>query len=1096
MLDSGCTFSCTGIRLILSDFTDSEDSIVLEIADKGLVTSRGHGFIGGILTYYVPELCDNILISVSQITDFGNSVTFSSREVIVTHIASREIILRGLHTNGIYEIDLDDLMTEIFRAKTHKALVIRDVTRLHKAQLRHHYLHARCSHQGYPMLRFAVDNNLCDGLNITSDQLRELGSQTVLCVHCQRAKLKKRPYVWSKRVAPVEVGEFIEIDMQGPMVRSIQGNRYIFMIVDSVSDATFIYPMESKDQALQYFKYWYLHEATANRHTIKHLRSDNDTVFLSAEFSTFLSENGIRGQLSHEYNPSQNGLVEKRLHHLNDLVRANLMDYQTLHKLDDIPGQLWEYSALYAVYCMNRLRPATYKFDIVEDGVHTGEQLISSYEAWTSLRPTMEHVRKFGSKCVFHTDQPILSKFEARGSPGILVGFNSSKEPGYQLLAGPFGSSHIVDARNVVFDEIRNYNDGHLLSPKFSTPGDDIFVDESGGEEKATDSIELSADSQMSSSTVRRARKRKTPEDHQYRPERVITRSVNPVLTPIFPTPNGSKSTPVRKLEDYQRADDIVIPRNFDNAISCEDKRYWRAAIADEISSQERMKVGVILNIKDLDRNELIGSRWVFTIKNMKATSEVKYKARLVAQGFTQIWGYNFDETYSPVANHDSLQVFLSMSANYGWIIHQMDVDTAYLNASLDKIVYMKIPDGLRNDKVHFSATLNGDHSSQCLRLDKALYGLKQAGLCWYRMLCQTLTEQLGYKKLISDGCVFTKEFPNSGFSMILVYVDDLLIASSKIEYTLSAKELLSQIFKMKDLGIAARFLGIDIDQDLINKKVYLSGSTYIQKIIVGLKMESDTDFPPLDMPIGEGVIYSSDMSPQTPDEEREMLAYPYREVLGQIGWLSIVVRSDTLQAYGQLSQFNHNPGMRHWIALLDVIRYYKRTQRLALTFGRNPTDIPRLSVYVDSSLGNCEDTLRSRSGVVVMWGDNLIRSISKRQDRVAHSTFHAETNALVLVAHEVTFFKNLLSELGVPVDYCITVFEDNRATKYFADHPTGSGSRYLELHVAAIRDMVTDKIIKVVDIPTADNRSNFFTKSVALSEHIASLKFYGYVMR
>jgi hypothetical protein len=130
------------------------------------------------------------------------------------------------------------------------------------------------------------------------------------------------------------------------------------------------------------------------------------------------------------------------------------------------------------------------------------------------------------------------------------------------------------------------------------------------------------------------------------------------------------------------------------------------------------------------------------------------------------------------------------------------------------------------------------------------------------------------------------------------------------------------------------------------------------------------------------------------------------------------------------------------------------------------------------------------------MWGDNMIRCISKRQDRVAHSTFHAETNALILVAHEISFFKNLFSELKIPVDYCITVYEDNRATKHFADHPTGHTSRYLELHVAAIREMVNDKIIKVVDIPTADNRSNFFTKSVSLSEHIESLKFYGYIMR
>ena len=135
-----------------------------------------------------------------------------------------------------------------------------------------------------------------------------------------------------------------------------------------------------------------------------------------------------------------------------------------------------------------------------------------------------------------------------------------------------------------------------------------------------------------------------------------------------------------------------------------------------------------------------------------------KSKARLVACGYSPIHGQNYFETFSPTVSLENVRMLLALAAHYDWEAHQVDVKTAFLNASLAEDVYMTIPEGVDN---------KGGAAGNCVKLDKALYGLKQASRAWNRELVRFL-RQLGFKQLFTDSSVFVRGTVDRNFVIIV----------------------------------------------------------------------------------------------------------------------------------------------------------------------------------------------------------------------------------------------------------------------------------------------------------------------------------------
>ena len=186
----------------------------------------------------------------------------------------------------------------------------------------------------------------------------------------------------------------------------------------------------------------------------------------------------------------------------------------------------------------------------------------------------------------------------------------------------------------------------------------------------------------------------------------------------------------------------------------CAEHERWREAMDDEIASMTRFGVYRRLPKSAAGNRQILGCRWVFKRKVNKQGVVVRYRSRLVAQGFLQrpYDSYQPDETYSPVVHKDTLRLFLSVCAAEDLIIYQCDVKSAFLQAPLNEKIYMRAPPG------YTSVAENGEE--EILELSSAIYGLKQSSACFWTALHAHLVAN-GFVSILGDPCLFRKVLAN-----------------------------------------------------------------------------------------------------------------------------------------------------------------------------------------------------------------------------------------------------------------------------------------------------------------------------------------------
>ena len=201
-----------------------------------------------------------------------------------------------------------------------------------------------------------------------------------------------------------------------------------------------------------------------------------------------------------------------------------------------------------------------------------------------------------------------------------------------------------------------------------------------------------------------------------------------------------------------------------------------------------------------------------------------RFKARLVAKGYNQKEGVDYNETFSPVSTKDAFRVLMALVAHFNLELHQMDVKTAFLNGDLSEEIYMLQPEGFVEDE------------NKICKLKKSIYGLKQASRQWCLKFDKVIAN-FGFLENKLDECVYMKT-SGSNFVFLILYVDDILLASSNVCLLKETKAFLSKQFDMKDMGEAHYILGIEITRDRKQGALGLSQKNYIDKVLQRFGMQ------------------------------------------------------------------------------------------------------------------------------------------------------------------------------------------------------------------------------------------------------------------
>lgn len=345
----------------------------------------------------------------------------------------------------------------------------------------------------------------------------------------------------------------------------------------------------------------------------------------------------------------------------------------------------------------------------------------------------------------------------------------------------------------------------------------------------------------------------------------------------------------------------------------------WQSAMRAEIDALEKNGTWTVVSLPP--DKKAIGCKWVFKTK-LKADGTIeRHKARLVAKGYNQVEGVDFSDSYSPVAKSVTVRLFLALAAAKGWLLHQLDVNNAFLHGDLDEDVYMLPPPG-------YSKVVAG----QVCKLNKSLYGLKQASRQWNIALTQKLLS-FGFSQSKHDNCLFTRTTA-AGFISLLVYVDDVLIASDNSVLISQVKEFLDAEFTIKDLGVAKYFLGLEIARS--SRGIYINQRKYTLDLIsdAGLSGARPVDTPMIRSTHGltnQGILFK--------EPER------YRRLIGRLLYLGFT-RPDIAYATQCLSQFMQQPCEHHWEAALHILRYLKNNPACGLFFAANHDF--KLTAYCD----------------------------------------------------------------------------------------------------------------------------------------------------
>ena len=458
---------------------------------------------------------------------------------------------------------------------------------------------------------------------------------------------------------------------------------------------------------------------------VKVIRSDNGGECSSKKFAEYCAEKGISHQFTNPYSPQQNGVSERLNRTIIEATRSMIHHAK-------LPLQFWAEAVNTAVYLHNRSPTVALKDK-------------TSFECWFGRKPDISNLRVFGCVCYMHVPDGQRRKLDPKSSKGIFVGYPEGTK-GYKLY--DLRKKKFVRSRNVLFYEDKfHYPDPEAQSDdvtKIVFPEENVDIEsiieypidienlpevqeddiEAVGENNEDNPVKATYEETFMQQVRNIGAKR------ERKPPRRLIEEISNYTEHCFMTESLTSESDE--------------PKSPSEALNSKHSDQWKEAMDSEYSSSLKNETWEL--VPPPEGKNIVGSRWILKVKRNADGSLDRYKARLVAQGYSQTKGVDYDEVFSPVARYSAIRSLLALANMHDLEVHQMDVKTAFLNGSIDSDIFMTQPEGY----------VDADKPNYVCKLNKSICGLKQSARCWNSTLDQHL-KLSGYRKSNADGCIYIK---------------------------------------------------------------------------------------------------------------------------------------------------------------------------------------------------------------------------------------------------------------------------------------------------------------------------------------------------
>ncbi|KAJ1039781.1 hypothetical protein NDA10_006566 [Ustilago hordei] len=632
------------------------------------------------------------------------------------------------------------------------------------------------------------------------------------------------------------------------------------------------------------------------------------------------------------------------------------------------PRELWLYAITAAAHVMNLTLSATKTIP---------------HEAFygTTAHKLAQQLRVFGCLAWVHTQQKDQQgKYGARAKPAIMIGYDDKHKA--WKFCNPDQPASIQWSNSATFHEDKGWSDRQQEAVR---PVVTAEVEEEG----------------VTPATVEEETKSEAAVED---------------LLPAVDSTVGAANTAILNLDP-----------TLGEAMNGGDAQLWKEAIRKELEGLEAMGTWEVVH--QPPGVPLVDSKVVLRLKLDTDGIPVKHKARLVARGFTQREGIDYQETFSPVAPLGAIRAILALAVQNNWEVHALDITMAYLNSTLKEAIYMKPPEG------------SGVAPGKVYKVVKGLYGLKQSGREWNQEFDRSL-RRMGFFQVECAPCIYTKG-QGEDMAIVVIYVNDTLVIAPRLETVLKVKKQIGQRWKMEDSGYIDQVLAKHLD-----------------------KCTKPTMVPMQSIP--EGTLVASAA------QQRE-----YPVIVGKLLWVANSTQPDLSLTVGVLARHMCEPSQEHYQAAQRVLRYLKSTRQVGLVYRASESQEPLVAHSDANWASDATIQRRSTSGSVALVYGNPVAWKSATQKCVSLSAVEAEFIAATEATREVLFLKQLLRSIGIATD-TPTVYSDNTGCIQVSKDPAQHWKlKHIDTKYHFVRNNVQEGRVQIKYVDTTRNLADVLTKPI-----------------